>query len=66
LRARSGSACNHDPDMSPSKPVRPQIVNEPHIETTTQAHVIPSAEEREESGGRRTPAQIPRRLRGSE
>jgi hypothetical protein len=34
--------------MSPSKPVRPQIVNEPIIENAG------------------TPAQIPRRLRGSE
>jgi hypothetical protein len=24
----TNSACNHDPDMSPSKPVRPQVVNE--------------------------------------
>jgi nicotinate-nucleotide pyrophosphorylase (carboxylating) len=27
------SACNHDPDMSPSKPVRPQIFNELHPKT---------------------------------
>ena len=27
--SESSSACNHDPDVFPSKPVRPQIVNDP-------------------------------------
>jgi hypothetical protein len=31
--SESSSACNHDPDVFPSKPVRPQIFNEPMMET---------------------------------
>ena len=27
------SACNHSPDVSPSKPERPQVFNEPHPKT---------------------------------
>jgi len=31
--SESSSACNHDPDVFPSKPVRPQFVNELHLKT---------------------------------
>jgi hypothetical protein len=35
------SACNHDPDMSPSKPVRPQIVNDRALQNRPAHGSIP-------------------------
>ena len=35
------SACNHDPDVSPSKPVRPQIVNDRAFENPIEHGSIP-------------------------